>query len=398
VGVHVLVAERYRLEEPLGQGAMGEVWRATDHTLGRPVAVKLLRADAAGSDRIDRFRREACFAARLNHPHVVAVYDFGSHCDQHFLVMELVDGWTLRQELAAYGTLRPQDAAALGVQMAQGLSAAHHEGVIHRDIKPANVMVTAERIVKITDFGIARFADEAPSTLTAAGKILGTGDYLAPERALGHPAGPASDVYSLGCTLYHLLTGRPPFLGATTLDVVQQQVNSAPVPPTRLRPAIPTPLADCVMELLAKNPTRRPSAQQTAARLAELHRPRDAQPDAAASPVGAAPSRQPTPAWPATVRTARSRSRERRKAVLGAGTVVLFGVAATLGASLNSSGDAPSGSPARTATDSPTPAGPAHRSGDTSTGRSPERTSPAPPSAAPAPEQSSGKQSPGKRK
>lgn len=266
----MLLADRYRLDEPLGRGAMGEVWRATDQSLGRPVAVKLLRPEETTDT--ERFRLEAQIAARLNHPHVVSVYDFGSHHDQLYLVMELIDGWTLAQERSLRGALPPYEAAGIAAQMAAGLSAAHRQGVIHRDIKPANVMLAADRTVKITDFGIARFADAAASTLTATGKILGTADYLAPERALGRPAQPASDVYSLGCVLYELLTGRPPFRGATSLAVVQQHVDAAPVPPTRLRPEIPDRLADYLLRLLAKDPARRPTTEEAADWLAKpLH-------------------------------------------------------------------------------------------------------------------------------
>ncbi|WP_406498703.1 serine/threonine-protein kinase [Streptomyces sp. NBC_01604] len=221
VGVQGLLEDRYQLEELLGRGAMGEVWRASDQVLGRPVAVKLLRAEEAAD--AERFRLEAHTAARLNHPNVVGMYDFGSHHDQLYLVMELIDGWSLAQERSLRGALAPAEAAAITAQAAAGLSAAHQQGVIHRDVKPANVMLTADRTVKIADFGIARFADNAASTLTATGKILGTADYLAPERALGRPAQPASDLYSLGCVLYELLTGRPPFNGATSLAVVQQR-------------------------------------------------------------------------------------------------------------------------------------------------------------------------------
>ncbi|WP_408649356.1 serine/threonine-protein kinase [Streptomyces herbicida] len=206
VGVQGLLADRYELQELLGRGAMGEVWRARDHLLGQPVAVKLLHAEE-GTDT-ERFRLEAQIAARLNHPNAVGMYDFGSHHDQPHLVMELVDGWNLAQERSLRGALTPAEAAAITAQAAAGLSAAHQQGVVHRDVKPANVMLTTDRTAKIADFGIARFAQEAASSLTATGKIIGTADYLAAERALGRPAQPASDVYSLGCVLYELLTGR----------------------------------------------------------------------------------------------------------------------------------------------------------------------------------------------
>ncbi|MEU6914318.1 serine/threonine-protein kinase [Streptomyces olindensis] len=226
---------------------MGEVRRSTDLVLGRPVVVKLLHTDGSGQPAAtdtERFRLEARTAALLNHPYLVGVNDFGSHEDQLYLVMELVDGCTLAQDRSLRGSLPWQEAARIAAQMAAGLAAAHRPGVIHRDIKPANVMLTADRTVKITDFGIARFADEASGQLTTTGKIVGSAAYLAPERALGRPAEPASDVYALGCVLHELLTGRPPFTGDTSLVVVQQQVDAAPAQPRRLRPDIPGPFAD----------------------------------------------------------------------------------------------------------------------------------------------------------
>ncbi|MFI6438488.1 protein kinase [Streptomyces sp. NPDC050759] len=338
VGVQGLLAGRYQVQELLGRGAMGEVWRASDQVLGRPVAVKLLRAEEAAD--AERFRLEAQTAARLNHPNVVGVYDFGSHHDQLYLVMELIDGWSLAQERSLRGVLAPAEAAAVIAQAAAGLCAAHQQGVIHRDIKPANVMLTAERTVKIADFGIARFADDAASTLTATGKILGTADYLAPERALGRPAQPASDIYSLGCVLYELLTGRPPFRGATSLAVVQQHVGSAPAPPDRLRPEIPQPLSEYVLRLLAKDPAHRPTAEQTADWLCGQHgTPRPAEPD------GTALMSDPAPHTGESRTGAHSRPRGRRKlaskAVLGGVGLALFAGAAALGSSLNSGDDAP---------------------------------------------------------
>jgi serine/threonine-protein kinase len=266
---NVLVAGRYLLETPLGRGAMGEVWRATDQTLNRSVALKLLTGEAAEKDTA-RFHLEAQTAARLNHPHVVGVYDFGSHAGQPYLVMELVEGWSLAQERSLRGTLAPAEAARLVGQLANGLAAAHRQGVIHRDIKPANVMLTSDGVAKITDFGIARFADAAAGALTATGTVVGSAAYLAPERALGRPAEPPCDVYAMGCVLYELLTGRPPFTGATSLAVVQQQVDAAPVPPTLLRPDIPEPLSAFVLRLLDKDPARRPTAGEAATWLTAL--------------------------------------------------------------------------------------------------------------------------------
>ncbi len=345
-----LLADRYQLQDLLGSGAMGEVWRAEDRLLGRTVAVKLLRTDEAAD--AERFRLEARTAGRLNHPNVVGVYDFGSHHGRLYLVMELVDGWSLAQERSLRGALDPQEAAALAAQVASGLAAAHRQGVIHRDVKPANVMLSAGRTAKIADFGIARFADEAAAGLTATGKIIGTADYLAPERALGRPAHSASDVYSLGCVLYELLTGRPPFRGSTPLAVVQQHVDVPPAPPARLRPGIPQRLSDYVLLLLAKEPAHRPTADEAADWLASYGRVSPAPgPDATALPP--APATAPAPAVPATSASAprtpvsrtatHSRPRARRKpttrAAVGGAGLALFAAAAALGASLNSGED-----------------------------------------------------------
>ncbi|MFI6354242.1 serine/threonine-protein kinase [Streptomyces sp. NPDC050743] len=371
-----LPADRYELQELLGRGAMGEVWRARDHLLGRPVAVKLLRAGEAAD--AERFRLEAQIAARLNHPNVVGMYDFGSHHGRLHLVLELVDGWNLAQERSLRGALPAAEAAAVTAQAAAGLAAAHRQGVVHRDVKPANVMLTADRTVKITDFGIARFAEEAASGLTATGKILGTADYLAPERAAGRPAQPASDVYSLGCVLYELLTGRPPFSGATSLAVVQQHVSATPAPPDRLRPGIPQPLSDYVLLMLAKDPAHRPTAAQAAAWLAAQNgAPRPAGPAGTAfMPPPAIPS-PPLP-HPTESRTgAHSHPRGRRKlasrAALFGAALTLFTAATALGASLSPDDTAPTPatSPSPTTTAAPTPTGetpdstpPAHGHGD----------------------------------
>ncbi|MGW5543835.1 serine/threonine-protein kinase [Streptomyces sp. NPDC003998] len=362
VCVQGLLADRYELQELLGRGAMGEVWRACDHLLGRPVAVKLLHAEEAAD--AERFRLEAQIAARLNHPNVVGMYDFGAHHDQPHLVMELVDGWNLAQERSLRGALPPAEAAAITAQAAAGLAAAHQQGVVHRDVKPANVMLTTDRTVKITDFGIARFAEEAASNLTATGKIIGTADYLAPERALGRPAQPASDVYSLGCVLYELLTGRPPFSGATSLAVVQQHVSATPAPPDRLRPGIPQPLSDYVLLMLAKDPAHRPTAEQAAAWLAaQDETPRPAgHGSTTLMPTPAIPPPPPAPHAGASRAGTHSRPSGRRKlasrTVLAGAGLALFAGATAFGVSLNSGATAPtspsSPSPTRIA---PTPAG-----------------------------------------
>ncbi|MET9799661.1 serine/threonine-protein kinase [Streptomyces sp. NPDC006368] len=260
----MLVADRYRLESPIGRGAMGEVWRATDEVLGRPVAVKLMLGDDSDSQAAARFRLEGQTAARLSHPHVVAVFDFGAWEGRFYLVMEFVEGRSLAQELAAEGRLRAGRVAAIAAQTAAGLAVAHRQGIVHRDIKPGNLMSDPHGTVKLGDFGIARFVDDPAAALTTAGQIVGTSLYLAPERALGRPAGPASDVYSLGCVLYQLLTGRPPFQADTATATLYQHIDTAPVPPRGLGADVPPAFEAYLLGMLAKQPEDRPTAQQVA--------------------------------------------------------------------------------------------------------------------------------------
>ncbi|MDQ0945972.1 serine/threonine-protein kinase [Streptomyces sp. V1I1] len=260
----MLVADRYRLESPIGRGGMGEVWRATDEVLGRPVAVKLLLGDEPDSEAAARFRLEGQTAARLNHPHVVGVFDFGAWDGRFYLVMELVEGRSLAQELAAEGALPSGRVALVAAQTAAGLASAHRQGIVHRDIKPGNLMSDADGTVKLGDFGIARFVDDPAAALTTAGQILGTSLYLAPERALGQPAGPASDMYSLGCVLYQLLTGCPPFQADTATATLYQHIDAAPVPPLQRGADLPPAFENYLLGLLAKQPEDRPTAQQVA--------------------------------------------------------------------------------------------------------------------------------------
>ncbi|WP_103512484.1 serine/threonine-protein kinase [Streptomyces sp. SM13] len=260
----MLIRGRYRLEAVLGRGGMGEVWRGRDETLGRDVAVKLLSVGGGDETAVARFTAEARTAGRLNHPHTVAVYDFGSADDLLFLVMELVDGHSMATELAAFRRLDIRQVTDWGVQIASGLAAAHREGVVHRDIKPANLLITRDRTVKIGDFGIARFAHDASAGVTSTGMIIGTASYLAPERALGRDAGPPADLYALGCVLYELLTGRPPFTADAPAALLHQHVAVAPVDVRQHRPETPDALAVLVHRLLSKAPEARPTAEEAA--------------------------------------------------------------------------------------------------------------------------------------
>src|SRR5215831_17010705 len=255
------LAGRYRLDAPLASGAVGQVWRAVDLLLRRAVAVKVLRPDAASDPEARaRFHAEACNASRLSHPGVAQVYDFGEDGspDRPFLVMELVDGPSLAEVLAG-GPLGPGRTVDLIEQVAEGLHAAHSAGMVHRDIKPANLLITADGQVKITDFGIASVARDAP--LTSSGILAGTPAYLAPERAAGKPATPASDLYSLGVVGYECLTGAPPFHGPA-LEVAEAHVRT-PFP--ALPATVPAEVGTLIAALTAKDPWTRPASAREVA-------------------------------------------------------------------------------------------------------------------------------------
>ncbi|MFE5191331.1 protein kinase [Streptomyces sp. NPDC056628] len=261
----MLIAGRYRLIESIGRGGMGEVWRAYDGTLDRQVAVKLLLPQDSDPTAASRFRLEARTASRIDHPNVVGVRDFGEHDNQLYLVMELVEGDSLARVLTRSGAQPADRVARMAAEAAAGLAAAHRQGVVHRDIKPGNLLLDADGALKIGDFGIARFLDDPGAALTATGQIVGTSLYLAPERALGKPAGPASDVYALGCVLYQMLTGRPPFNADTAVAILHQHLDATPVPPRELGvTGLPPAFENYLLGLLAKDPEHRPGAQQAA--------------------------------------------------------------------------------------------------------------------------------------
>jgi eukaryotic-like serine/threonine-protein kinase len=249
---------RYRLVRRIGSGGMGEVWEADDTVLGRRVALKVLVQELADDARATkRFVREARATAKLTHPNVTRVYDFGRDGGLPYLVMELLEGDTLADRLAG-GPLPPAEAARIGAAVADALDAAHSRGIIHRDIKPSNVLLTPAGEVKVMDFGIAAAADETHST-TGSG-LYGTAAYISPERAAGQPATPAADIYSLGAVLYELLTGRPPFIGDSPVLVVRAHLHEPPRPVRELAPWVPPRLADACELALAKGPTQRPSS------------------------------------------------------------------------------------------------------------------------------------------
>jgi eukaryotic-like serine/threonine-protein kinase len=268
------LAGRYRLGEVIGRGGMSTVYRATDLSLDRVVAVKVAMDPLLERDPVyaARFKREARAAAALSEPGVVTVFDAGADGATRYIVMEYVEGRNLAEILRKEGPLEPARAAPIAEQVADTLAAAHAAGIVHRDIKPANIMVidggaatasaTHER-VKVLDFGIAWTQDAVALTQTAS--VLGTAPYMSPEQAMGNPADARSDIYSLGCVLYEMLTGKPPFMAEVAAAVLHQHVRVAPKPPRALNPAIPRALDALVLEMLAKDPSDRP---QTAA---EVH-------------------------------------------------------------------------------------------------------------------------------
>jgi serine/threonine-protein kinase len=250
---------------------MGTVYRAMDRVLGRAVAVKTLTGLSADENpsAVARFRREARAAAALSHPAVVSVYDTGADGGTQFIVMELVRGRSLEAILADEGALDPDRAVGIARSVAEALSAAHAAGIVHRDIKPANVMVTHDGAVKVLDFGIAR--SEGTSKITQTASVLGTAAYMAPEQALGEPADERSDLYSLGCVLYALLVGHPPFTGEGAIAIMNQHANVDPRPARAENPRVSDALNALVMQLLAKAPGQRPqSAAEVRDRLSRL--------------------------------------------------------------------------------------------------------------------------------
>ncbi|HEY5843596.1 MAG TPA: Stk1 family PASTA domain-containing Ser/Thr kinase [Mycobacterium sp.] len=262
------LSDRYELGEILGFGGMSEVHKARDTRLHRDVAVKVLRADLARDPSFYlRFRREAQNAAALNHPAIVAVYDTGEADTAAgplpYIVMEYVEGVTLRDIVHTEGPLPPRRALEIIADACQALNFSHNHGIIHRDVKPANIMISKNNAVKVMDFGIARaLADSHSVTQTAA--VIGTAQYLSPEQARGEPVDARSDVYSLGCVLYEILTGEPPFLGDTPLAVAYQHVREDPVAPSKRHSGISPELDAVVLKALAKNPDNR---YQTAAEM-----------------------------------------------------------------------------------------------------------------------------------
>jgi serine/threonine-protein kinase len=263
----VLLGQRYRLVRQIAVGGMGEVWEGYDDALARPVAVKVLRSEFAG-DRgfLERFRTEARNSASLSHPNIAQLFDYGEQDGSGFLVMELVVGEPLSDLLEREPVLPTRRLLPILAQTARALHAAHLAGVVHRDVKPGNLLLGRGGRVKITDFGVSLARNQV--NMTATGMVMGTAQYLSPEQAVGKPATPLSDLYSLGIIAYEALVGHRPFTGPTAVDIAVAHVNN-PVPP--LPPSVDKPLADLVMRLLSKEPGARPaSGEELAAQLDRL--------------------------------------------------------------------------------------------------------------------------------
>ncbi len=255
-----MIAGRYRLEHRLGVGGMSTVYLAFDQRLERSVAVKLLAEHLADDQTfVSRFRREALSAARLVHPNIVQVFDFGfdEAQRQHFIVMEHVPGRSCAELLRDRGHLEVAEGVEIIRQACRGLDYAHRNGVIHRDVKPGNLLVSDADVVKLADFGIARATDQ--SSITQVGSVLGTAAYLAPEQARGEEAGPRADIYSLGVVAYQLLSGRLPYEAGSLTELALKQQREHPMPLERLSPQVPHTLSQAVAMALALDKSRRPA-------------------------------------------------------------------------------------------------------------------------------------------
>jgi len=243
---------RYRLEARIGTGGMSSVYRALDETLERPVAIKLMNREiATDSDQLERFRREARAVAQLSHPHLVGVIDYGEDQGRPYIVLEYVEGETLKERIRRNGELDVSEAVAYAIEIARALGAAHARHIVHRDVKPQNVLIDEEGSAKVTDFGIARSLDD--DGLTADGRVLGTTDYVSPEQALGHDVTGQSDLYSLGIVLYEMLTGSVPFRGENQVAVAMKHVREELPDVHTLRPEVSASLAAVIDRATAKD-------------------------------------------------------------------------------------------------------------------------------------------------
>jgi serine/threonine protein kinase len=293
-----VLADRYAVGELLGRGGMAEVYLATDRVLDRPVAVKVLGGWLAHDGTfVERFRREALASARISHPNLVAVFDAGSEDGVHYIVMEHVRGETLADVLRRDGRLEPNRATRIATSVADALGVAHAAGIVHRDVKPANVMLTPDGRTKLTDLGIARGIEG--ESITRASSILGTAGYVSPEQARGDRVDHRSDIYSLGCVLYEMLTGRQPFEADNPVAVAFKHVHEAPLPPTSLEASIPPALEAVVLRAMEKDPASRfPSVANMTSALNDRTAPVRPFEDTRPLPVAGTTTPTPTEALP----------------------------------------------------------------------------------------------------
>jgi serine/threonine-protein kinase len=293
-----LLAQRYRLERRIAQGGMAEVWLATDESLSRQVAIKVLKSTLATDPVVaERFRREAITVARLSHPNIVAIHDSFDVDGRQAVVMQLVNGKSLRQLLDEQKRLGPELTMHIGSCVAAALDAAHAAGLVHRDVKPGNILLTPDGSVLLTDFGIAKGLGAEAEDLTSENIMMGTAKYLSPEQVRGKKLDGRADLYALGLVLYECLAGRVPFLGETDADTALARLQRDPTDLSRFRPTLPTGLADLIHELLARNPADRPkTGGELRARLARIASGIDDQTTTITPPRGtSAPATPPPP-------------------------------------------------------------------------------------------------------
>jgi serine/threonine-protein kinase len=266
-----LFNSRYKIGEMIGTGGMADVYIAEDTRLNRKVAVKILRSDLARDPAfVARFKKEALAAGGLSHPGIVAVYDSGIDGEDSYIVMELVSGHTLRDILQSNALMPESKALDIACQILEALDYSHSKGIVHRDIKPGNIMMTNSGQVKVMDFGIARAMDDYGATMTNTFNVVGTAQYLSPEQATGEPADQRSDIYSVGCLLYELLTGRPPFSGDTPVSIAFQHVSAPLIAPSEINSEIDESLDTVLKVALSKDPAHR--YQDAGAMLDDLRR------------------------------------------------------------------------------------------------------------------------------
>lgn len=262
-----LLGDRYEILEVIGEGGMAIVYKARDAVLDRVVALKVLKDEFDNDPSfVEKFKTEALAAAKLSHPNIVNIFDVGQQNSKHYIVMEYVEGQTLQEIISSQGPIPVNQALNITAMICDGLQAAHDKGIIHRDVKPHNILITNSGIVKVADFGIAQAISK--KTLTFNGHIVGTVHYIAPEQAKGEPVTPATDIYSLGCVLYEMLTGIVPFDAESPLTVVLKHIHDEPVMPRKLNPDIPVGLENVIIKSLEKSPASRyKSAEQMRAAL-----------------------------------------------------------------------------------------------------------------------------------